>query len=189
MPEETHPRDGAPDVHDLLVELERLAEAVESEAAREQVADAIAIAKQVQYPGVFGRVIRGFDRADAAEALIGSVVFGIPMLIESGTLEVGAHIAGHPAAFVGTVGFGVAVVIGLLYVAEIQQVEVTRPVLGVVPRRLLGVLGISFATSVVLMTTWGRVDWSTPAVALGQVSVVFVAMAIGAALGDILPGT
>ena len=189
MPEETQPRAGAPDVHDLLGELERLSEAVESEAAREQIAETIAIAKRVQYPGVFGRVIRGFDRADAAEAFVGSVVFGIPLLVESGTLEIGAYIADHPAYFAGTIGLGVAIVIGLLYVADFQQVEVTRPILGLLPRRLVGVLGISFATSLVLMTVWGRVDWAAPVVALAQVSFVFVAMAIGAALGDILPGS
>lgn len=38
-------------------------------------------------PGaVFGRVIKGFDRHGAAEALVDSVVFGIPMVIEGGVL-------------------------------------------------------------------------------------------------------
>jgi hypothetical protein len=40
-----------------------------------------------------------------------------------------------------------------------------------------------------MMTVWGRVDWTDPWLALCQTSVTFSAMALGAALGDILPGS
>jgi uncharacterized membrane protein len=83
----------------------------------------------------------------------------------------------------------VAIVVGLLYVAEIQQVEIHRPLLGVVPRRLAGVVGVSYVMAIFLMTVWGRVDWVDPWLALCRTSVAFSAMAIGAALGDILPGS
>ncbi|WP_232820558.1 DUF2391 domain-containing protein [Halorussus litoreus] len=177
------------EMDDLLDELEELEETVDDPEEREQVRETIRVARRVQTPGAFGRVIRGFDRHDAAEALVGSVVFGVPMLVEGGTLEIGEFLAAHPLAFVATILGAVGIVIGVLYVAEIQQVEIHEPLFGVIPRRLAGVLTISFATAGVLMTVWGRVDWADPWLALCQISVTFAAMSLGAALGDILPGS
>ena len=177
------------DIFDLIDELEELADSVGTAEAREQVAETIDVARELQRPGVFGRVIRGFDRADAAEAFLGSLIFGIPMIIEGGTLEVGAYIAGHPVYYLGTLALGVAIVYGIIYVADIQHVEVVNPIFGHLPRRFVGVVTIAFLTAFVLMTAWGRVDWADPRVALAQVAVVFVGMSIGAALGDIIPGS
>jgi len=181
--------EASPDMEDLIEELEDLVDSIESPDAREQVQETISLARSVGTPAVFGRVIRGFDRADVAEAILGSLVFGIPMIIEGGSLEVGAYIATRPLFLAGTIALGMAIVYGVLYVADIQHVQVTRPLLGFIPRRFAGVLAIAFLTSLVLMTVWGRVDWREPAVAFGQVAFVFVGMAIGAALGDILPGS
>jgi uncharacterized membrane protein len=181
--------DETPDIVDLIEDLEAIAAETDDPAVREELAGTIEDARHVGSPGVFGRVIRGFDLADAAEAFVGSVVFGIPMIIESGTLEVGSFIAGRPGYYAGTVALGVVVVIGLLYVAEIQHVEIHDPILGIVPRRLAGVLTIAAVTSIAMMTAWGRVDWGQPAVASAQITVVAVGMAIGGALGDILPGS
>jgi hypothetical protein len=58
-----------------------------------------------------------------------------------------------------------------------------------VPRRLVGVIGAAMVTAAVMMSVWGRVDWGEPWVAICTVSVAYLPMAIGAALGDILPGT
>lgn len=132
--------------------------------------------------------MKGFDRGDVAEALVGRVVFGIPMLVEGGTLEVGAFIATRLGYYAATLSFGVTLMIGILYVAEIQGVRVHRPLFGVVPRRLVGVLGVAFLTALATMIVWGRVDWAEPTVAFSQVTVCFVAVFIGAAFGDILPG-
>lgn len=178
-----------PELADLIDELESLAESIDSEPMRERLEETIATARTVRSPAVFGRVIRGFDRADAAEAFVGSVVFGLPMLIEEGTLEVGAFIATHPVYYAGTLLLGIVLVYGLLYVADLQRVEVVRPLFGVIPRRFAGVLTIAFTTSLVLMTAWGRVDWTEPTVAFAQVSFVFVGMALGATFGDLLPGS
>ena len=178
-----------PEIEDLLDELETLEETVDDPDEREQVRETMRMARRVSTPGAFGRVIRGFDRHDAAEALVGSVVVGVPMLVEGGTLEVGEFLAAHPLAFATTLLGTVGVVIGVLYVAEIQQVEIHRPLFGVVPRRLAGVLTISFATAFVLMTAWGRVSWTEPWLALCQTVVAFAPMALGGALGDILPGS
>ncbi|NHN48869.1 DUF2391 domain-containing protein [Halostella sp. JP-L12] len=178
----------SPDIDDLLDELEDLEESVDSASERAQVRETMRLARRVDTgSGVFGKVVKGFDRGDVAEALVGSVVFGIPMLVEGGTLEVGAFIATHAGYYLATLAFGVALVIGILYVAEIQDVRVHNPLFGVIPRRLVGVLGVAFSTALAMMTAWGRVDWGEPTVAFSQVTVCFVAMAIGAALGDILP--
>lgn len=176
------------DVDALLTELEALEASVDDPDAREQLDRTIRVARRLE-TGAFGRVVQGFDRYDAAEALVGSVVFGLPMLVEGGTLEVGAFVATHPLYLLGTLAAGVGLVVGLLYFTQIQDVRVVNPLLGVVPRRVAGVLGIAAATAAVAMTAWGRVDWADPWVATCQVSVCFVAMALGGALGDILPGT
>ncbi|MFB6135817.1 MAG: DUF2391 domain-containing protein [Halobacteriaceae archaeon] len=181
--------DETPDVGDLIDELEELRATVETEAAREQVDETIEVAMNISRPGVFGQVVRGFDRSDVAEALLGSVVFGVPMFVESGTLEVGEFVAGNPLYLLTTVGFAVVLVVGILYVADFQDVRITAPLFGFLPRRLVGVVATSAVTALFLMTVWGRVDWTDPWVATCQTAIAFVPMSIGAALGDILPGS
>ncbi|MFB6169659.1 MAG: DUF2391 family protein [Haloarculaceae archaeon] len=187
---EEPPEETPPELVDLVDQLIDLKAAVDSTEEKAQVEEAILMAVETSQPGVFGRIIRGYDRGDMAEALLGAVLFGIPMLVEGGTQEVGVFVARHLFYLVGTLAFAVAMVVGILYVADIQDVRVHEPLLGVVPRRLVGVLSISFLTALVMMTAWGRVDWAAGAwVAFCQCAVAFVPMAIGAALGDILPGS
>ena len=173
----------------LLDELEVLEESVESQEAKSRVRESMRLARRIDDSGTFGQVIKGFDRHDAAEALVGSVVFGIPMVIEGGTLEAGQFVATHPLYFLATIAFGISLVVGLLYVAEVQDVRVVDPLFGLLPRRLVGVLLIAALTATAMMTAWGRVDWATPWLATSQIVVCFVGMAVGAALGDILPGS
>lgn len=181
----------APDFGDLIDEIEEIGDAVADPAAREQIREAVDLAVEVQASqhGVFGRVIHGFDRADAAEALLGSVLFGIPMLVEGGTQEVGEFLADRPLLLFGTYAFAVGLTVAILYIAEIQDVRVKNPILGVLPRRLVAVLLIPLLVALVMMTAWGRADWATPWLAFSQVSVAYTPMVIGAALGDILPGS
>jgi uncharacterized membrane protein len=191
------PEDTAEDGHSTLFdELEELESLVDSEAEREQVRDAMraAAAAQDSEPAVFGRVIWGFDREDFAESILGSLLFGIPMAVEGGTVDAGLHIAQHPIYFAGTVGTAVAMVIGILYVADFQDVRVKNRIFGLVPRRLAGVTLTAFFSAFGLLTGWGLVEWSTtdPLLVWQSIcicSVAFVPMAIGAALGDILPGS
>ncbi|MEF8853609.1 MAG: DUF2391 family protein [Haloarculaceae archaeon] len=173
---------------DLFDQLAELEEAVDSPAEREQVRDAMRAAREVESSGTFGRVVFGFDRSDAAEALLGALLFGIPMFVEGGTQEVGSYVATHPVYFVATNGLTVGLVVAILYVADIQDVRVLNPILGLFPRKLVGVLAVSVATALFMMTAWGRVEWARPWLAVCQVSVAWVPMAIGAALGDLLPG-
>jgi len=177
----------------LFDELEALEALVDSEAERDQVRDAMRAAADVQDPAVFGRVIWGFDREDFAEAVLGSLLFGIPMAVEGGTVDAGLHIAQHPLYFLGTIAAAVSLVIGILYVADFQDVRIAHRIFGIVPRRLAGVTTTAFLSSVALLTAWGLVEWSADPVAIWHsicvCSVAFVPMAIGAALGDILPGS
>ncbi|MFB6134669.1 MAG: DUF2391 domain-containing protein [Halanaeroarchaeum sp.] len=174
---------------DLVDDLEALEATLEDDDARGQVTEAIATARALDTPPVFGRVIRGFDRADLTEAVVGALVFGIPMFVEGGTTEVGAYLAARPVAMAATALLVVGLTVGLVYVADIQDVRVHEPFLGFVPRRLVGVLGASAVTAVVMMTAWGRVDWADPWLATSQVLVAMVPMSIGGALGDLLPGS
>lgn len=178
-------------VEDLIESLETLESVVDDTEERRKVREAMRTARDLavqEPPSVFGRVVRGFDRSDLAEALLGSVLFGIPMLVEGGTTEVGAYLAAHPVYLVATAFATVLLVIGIIYVADFQDVRVHNPILGVVPRRLVGVLGVACLTALVGLTMWGRVDWTTPGVAVGSTVVAAVPMAVGAALGDLLPG-
>ena len=173
---------------DLLEELDRLKRTVESSEEREQVRRTIRVARRLPQGGVFGQRIRGFGPPDVAEAFVGSVVIGLPLLVEDGVLEIGAFMAASPVFFVLNLAFALGLVVGLLYVARFQRVEIVNPYFGVLPRRLVGVLTVSFVTATLMMTLWGRVDWADPWLALCQVSVIFTGMAVGASLGDILPG-
>jgi len=178
------------DMGDLFDELEELEDIVQSDAAREQVRETMRVAMAASASASpFGRVIRGFDRSDLAEAFLGSLLFGIPMAVEGGTQEVGEFLAPRPGFLGATVLSAVGLVIGIIYVADLQDVRVHRPILGFVPRRLVGVLGVSSLTAVLLLTGWGRIDWASPSLALANVAAAFVPMSIGAALGDLLPGS
>ena len=178
------------ELHELLAEFDALAETVDSPAERDRVRAARnAAVVAAQDDNVFGQVIKGYDRADLAEAFVGSLLFGIPMFVEGGTNEVGEFLAATPIALAGTLVGAVGLVIGILYVAEIQDVRVYKPILGIIPRRLVGTLGASFGTALVIMTAWGRVAWSEPLLAFATVVAAFVPMSLGAALGDILPGS
>lgn len=179
-----------PDLETLIERLHNLEEAVDAPEERRQVRETIRLAHEVPEPtGIFGQVIRGFTRRDKGEALVGSVVFGLPMLVEDGVLSVGSYLASHPILFVAQVAFTVFLVYGVVYVADFQRVEITNPYFGVVPRRLVWVLAIAYVTSLALMTAWGRVTWADPWVDLCRVTVTFTAMSVGGALGDILPGS
>ena len=188
-PEATTAEGDPPTLGDLLDELDDYRDSLTDPQRREQIQDIIETATDVEEPAAFGRTIVGFDWADLAEAMLGSVLFGIPMLVEGGTQEVGASLAESPIFLAGTLAFAVGMVVGILYVADIQDVRIYEPILGVIPRRVAGVLGVSMLTALILSTAWGRVDWNEPLIAFAQCTVAFVPMAVGAALGDILPGS
>jgi uncharacterized membrane protein len=140
-----------------------------------------------------GRRIRKYTTRDVAEAFVGSVVFSIPFLVEDGVFDIAAYflsfrIGQFPVFFTLNAAFVLGMVAALVYWAGPQDVTDTRPLFGVVPRRLIGISVVSFLTAAALMTTWGRVAWATPTVAVARISVVWTVASFGAALGDVLPG-
>jgi uncharacterized membrane protein len=142
----------------------------------------------------FGDRIEKYTSRDVAEAFVGSIVFAIPFLVEDGVFDVAAYFLSFrvgpvPVFFLANTAFVLVVISGLVYWAGPQDVPVTRPLLGFIPRRLLGTAVVAFLTAGALMTLWGRVDhWQDPVVAVARISVVWTVAAFGAALGDILPG-
>ncbi|MFB6110094.1 MAG: DUF2391 family protein [Halodesulfurarchaeum sp.] len=181
--------DGA-DFGDVFDQLERLSETVDTPAEREQVEETMRMAVEASRNDTpLGTVIWGFDRADAVEAFIGSLLFGIPMAVEGGTKEIGAHLSTHPLSLLGTGLVSIGLTTGVLYIAEIQDVRIKHRLFGLIPWRLAGVLSISFLTASVMLTAWGRISWGDPVMALSSVVIAFLPMSIGAALGDILPGS
>jgi|AntDeeMetagen134_2_1112570.scaffolds.fasta_scaffold01528_4 uncharacterized membrane protein len=175
-------------VADLMDELRLLEERVDDPVERAHVQRTIQLADRVPGGKTFGKQIDKYTGRDIAEAFVGSILISLPMLVEDGVFAIGDHFVTQPAFFVANAAFVVVMTIGLLYWADIQEVKRSKPILGIVPRRLAGVLSIAFFTAAFTMTLWGRVDWSAPWVALCHVSVVWSAAAFGGALGDILPG-
>jgi uncharacterized membrane protein len=121
------------------------------------------------------------------------VLISLPMLVEDGVFTIADHflsvqVVGVPVWLVVNLAFTAVMTWGLLYWTEFREVQRPRPLFGLVPRRLVGVLVISLLTAVLTMSMWGRVEWSEPGVAFARISVIWTAAAFGAALGDILPG-
>jgi uncharacterized membrane protein len=174
-----------PGIADAMDELEELEAFVDSPEEREQVREAMRTLERTR-PRLFGRMRDSFDLRDAGEAFVGSFLFGIPMVVEEGTLEVGAFIATNPLYIGLTALLGLGIVLGILRAVEFEKVE-SDLLFGLIPVRLLGILFISAGSAVALMTIWGRVDWAVPRVAASQTLVTAVVMAVGASLGDILP--
>lgn len=178
-----------PRMADLYDDLRELEAAVDSKEEREQVRETIRTAMELRHqPGVFGRIVKGFGFDDAAQALLGALLFGIPMFVEGGTTEIGAYLSTRPVHLIGTHLAVLALIVGILYVADIQDVRIQNPIFGIVPRRLVGVLTISFLTALIVMVGWGVTDPGTPVRAFADATVAYVPMSIGAALGDLIPG-
>jgi uncharacterized membrane protein len=174
------------DIDAVFDELEELAELVDTDAERRQVRETMRTLQRARRPGLVGRFRSGFGARDAGEAVVGSFVFGTPMIAEDGTFEMGRFIAARPALAVVTLGLGAALVYGILHAGRFERVAEDL-LLGVVPVRLLGLVAISGLMAAGLVTLWGRVDWATPWVAACQTLVVGVVMGVGATLGDIIP--
>lgn len=182
-----------PAVEELLNHLETLERTVDSPEERRAIRETRRAAHRLPAGRIFGRRIRRYTERDMAEAFIGSTVIGLPLLVEDGVFDIAeffseAGVGGVPVAFLANVVFTVGVVIALLYYTDIQRVEINDPLFGIVPRRLLGVLVISLGAAALLMGMWGRLEGVDPWLALCRINVVWAGMAVGASLGDILPG-
>lgn len=173
------------DIEDVFEELEELEELVDTPEEREQVRETIQVLRRARTPRLVGRLRDAFGTRDAGEAVLGSVVFGAPMVVEDGTLEIGAHFATNPAFLVAYLAVGLALVLGILHAARFEAVTDGQGF--ALARRPLALLTIAGVTAVFFMTVGGRVGWASPWLAGCQTAVTAVVMAIGAALGDVLP--
>ncbi|AGB39471.1 hypothetical protein [Natronococcus occultus] len=183
------------DVDRLLEHLEELEELVDHPDEREQVRKAMRTAHRIPGLDAVEQGIRKYTARDMAEAFVGSILLALPLLVEDGVFEIADHfvtttVSGIPVFLIANVLFVGVLTTGLLYWTDIRDVDVTSPLFGVVPRRLVGVLAISFLTAAGLMVMWGRIYEEDPTTleAFARITVIWAAGAFGAALGDILPG-
>ena len=179
---------------ELTQQFDELESAVETPEERREIQRLRHQTIQAALDDVFGTPIQKYTTRDIAEAFVGSIFFSIPFLVEDGVFDVADYflsfqLGAFPFFFVVNALFVLLMISALVYWAGPQDVRMSRPILGIVPRRLIGIAVVSFLTAAMLMTMWGRVEnWQEPVVALARISVVWTVASFGAALGDILPG-
>ena len=197
--EDTAPNGGTapenPDINDLLAKLDTLRDVVDDEHEREKVRQTISLVEQMPGSAAFRTRITKYTSRDLAEAFVGSVLFALPLLVEGGVFEVaawlaGATLSGVPVFLLVHVAFVLVMTAGLLYFADFRQIEISHPILGVVPRRYAGILLVSLFTTVLMLSLWGRLHEGDPTALerASRVAFVWAGAAFGASLGDILPG-
>lgn len=178
----------------LHEQFDSLEAVVSSEAKQAEIDDIRTKTHHASARSVFGESIYKYTSRDIAEAFVGSIFFSIPFLVEDGVFDVATYFLGFqvgqfPLFLVVNAGIVFLIVGSLVYWTGPQRVHVTRPIFGIIPRRLVGITLVAFVTVAGLMTLWGRVgNWTDPIVAIARISVVWTIASFGAALGDILPG-
>jgi len=138
--------------------------------------------------------IRKYTSRDVAEGFVGGIIFSLPLLVEDGVFEIAEWFTAFsvgplPLFLTINVLFVVTLVSGLLYYTDIREVQMRR-LFGFLPRRLAAILVISFLVAFLTMFLWGRLHEEDPTTLeqIGRVTVIWAAAALGATLGDILPG-
>ncbi len=184
-----------PNIDDLLNKLDSLEAIVDDDAEREKVRQTISLVERMPGSRAFTSRISTYTGRDVAESFVGGILLSLPLLVEDGVFEIAEWFAATtvgpvPVFLTLNVAFVVAVTAGVLYYADFRDVRVHNPFLGVIPRRLVAVLLISFAVAFSTMLLWGRLHEADPTAleAFGRVTVIWAAAAFGASLGDILPG-
>lgn len=178
-------------IDDVFTQLERLEETVTSEVERREVERTRRMLERV--PG--GEHISKYTTRDMGEAFVGGILFALPLLVEDGVFEIAewfteVTIAQIPVFLVANVLFIFVLTAGLLYAVDFREITITNPLFGFIPRRLLGVLVISFVVAAMTMFMWGRLHEEDPTTLeqFARITVIWAAAALGAVLADILPG-
>lgn len=183
-----------PGIDDLIAQLESLEETVDDPHERREVRQTLDLVERLPGSGAFTRRVKNYTSRDVAEGLVGGIIFSLPLLVEDGVFEIAEWfvepVGPLPVFLLANAVFVFVMVVGLLYYTDFRDVRITRPILGFIPRRLVGLLVSSFLLAAGLMYLWGRLEAGDPTrlEALGRITVVWTAAALGAALGDILPG-
>lgn len=178
------------ELRDVFEQLNELEETVTSSEERREVRRTRRMLERV--PGATS--IRKYTSRDIAEGFVGGIIFSLPLLVEDGVFEIAewfvdVTVAQIPVFLVVNVLFIVGLTAGLLYFTDIRNVQM-RLIFGVVPKRLTAVLLISFLVAAGTMLMWGRLHEEDPTAyeQFARVTVIWAAAALGATLGDILPG-
>ena len=184
-----------PDIDDLLNKLDALEATVDDDHERRKVRQTIAMVERMPGSKAFTSRISKYTGRDMAESFVGAVIFSLPLLVEDGVFEIAEWFVefspgGIPVFFIVNALFVLGMTAGLLYYADFRQVQVTKPIFGLIPRRYVGVLGVSLLTAFLMLLMWGRLHEEDPTAIeqVARVTVIWAAAAFGAARGDILPG-
>lgn len=193
--EESAPTEGSVGVGDVFSQLDQLEESMTTAKQREELAQTRELLHQVSVSEQLEQAITKYTSRDVGEALVGSIVFALPLLVEDGVFDIAESffdvlLAGVPVFLVTNVLFVFGMTAGLLYGVDFREVHVTNPIFGVLPRRLVGILVASFVTTTALMLMWGRLFEADPTnwEMFARITVIWAGAALGASLGDILPG-
>lgn len=175
---------------DVLTQLDELENTVTSPEERREVEQTRRLLKQL--PG--SDRIKKYTSKDIAEGFVGGIIFALPLLVEGGVFEIAEwfvefSIGPMPLFLLLNFVFVVSLVGGLLYFTDFRDIQL-RLIFGFIPKRLVATLTISFIVALVMMLMWGRLHEEDPTMVeqLSRVTVVWAAAALGASLGDILPG-
>jgi len=190
MPDDDPP-DGDSDMDEVLNELDKLKETVDSTEERRRVKEVIGMVETMS----FSKVIEKYTTRDMAQTFVGGILLSVPLLVEDGVFEIAewfleTTVYGIPVVLTANILFVLIMTYGLIYWADIRQVKMKK-ILGIFPRRFVGVAFISFLTASFLLFLWGRHLADDPESNLeifSRITVIWAAAAFGGALGDILPG-
>ena len=179
------------DVDHVLAELDVLESQMVDTEKREKVRRVRRLVERV--PG--SNQIEKYTTRDMGEAFIGGLVFSLPLLVEDGVFEIAEWFAAYtvgpiPIFFTINIVLIIGITAGLLYAIDFREVQISNPILGFIPRRLIGILAISFICAAGMMYLWGRLHEGDPTTleSLGRATVIWASAALGAVLADILPG-
>lgn len=179
------------EIDDVYKQLQHLEATVTSEAEKTEVRRARRMLKRV--PG--SDKISKYTTRDVGEGAVGGILFAVPLLVEDGVFEIAEWfaehvIAGIPIFLVINVLFIITLTAGVLYAVDFRTVQITNPLFGFIPRRLVGVLIVSFLVAAGTMLMWGRLHADDPTMVeqFNRITVIWAAAALGAVLGDIIPG-
>ncbi len=189
------PSGNTPEMDALLTQLDELEETMTTAAQQRELKETKKMLERLPGGAFLDEQIDKYTSRDIGEAIVGSIIFALPLLVEDGVFEIAEHfvtfrVVGVPIFLLLNISFVLLLATKILYVVDFREVKITNPILGVVPRRLVGVLGASFLTTAGLMLMWGRLfaDDPTSLEMLARITVIWAAAALGASLGDILPG-
>jgi len=177
-------------LEDVFSQLDDLEETVDTTEERREVRRTRRMLERI--PGTDG--IRKYTSRDIAEGFIGGIIFALPLLVEDGVFEIAEwfidfSIGPLPLFLLMNIIFIISIVGGVLYFTDFRDIQV-RLIFGFIPKRLAATLLISFIVAFTMMLMWGRLHEEDPTTLeqFSRVTVIWAAAALGATLGDILPG-